>query len=139
MCVILLRVSGIAELSGPDPKMNDDGEGDDVWVELLSVQLVNPHGARFLGKKGQRMNKNHISISTWQLSFNHLLSMREINNPYHGAQIGHSGLLRIKCCQNWRANLTPLSRQRLTSNMSSADSQTTVSLSGVLRDQRKEL
>lgn len=50
--VILLGVSGVAELSGPDPKMNDDGEGDDVWVELLPVQLVDTHRARFLeGRK----------------------------------------------------------------------------------------
>lgn len=41
--VILLRVSGVAELSRPDPEMNDDGEGDDVWVELLPVQLVDTH------------------------------------------------------------------------------------------------
>lgn len=41
--VILLGVSGVAELSRPDPKMNDDGEGDDVWVELLPVQLVDTH------------------------------------------------------------------------------------------------
>lgn len=53
--VILLGVSGVAELSGPDPKMNDNGEGDDVWVELLPVQLVDTHRARFLeGRKSQR-------------------------------------------------------------------------------------
>lgn len=47
-CVILLGVSGVAELSGSDSKVNDDGEGDDVWVELLPVQLVDTHRARFL-------------------------------------------------------------------------------------------
>lgn len=55
MCVILLRVSGVAQLSGADPKVNDDGEGDDVWVELLPVQLVDPHRAGFLqGNKHAR-------------------------------------------------------------------------------------
>lgn len=43
MYVILLRVSGVAELSRTNPKMNNDGEGDDIWVELLPVQLVNSH------------------------------------------------------------------------------------------------
>lgn len=47
-CVILLGVSGVAQLSGSDSKVNDDGEGDDVWVELLPVQLVDAHRARFL-------------------------------------------------------------------------------------------
>lgn len=51
VCVILLGVSGVAELSGPYPKMHDDGEGDDVRVELLSVQLVDAHRAGFLGEK----------------------------------------------------------------------------------------
>lgn len=51
MYVILLRVSGVAELSRPNPEMNDDGEGDDVWVELLPVQLVDPHRAGFLGQR----------------------------------------------------------------------------------------
>lgn len=43
MSVILLRVSCVAELSRPDPEMNNDRKGDDVWVELLPVQLVNTH------------------------------------------------------------------------------------------------
>lgn len=47
-CVILLGVSGVAQLSRSDSKVNDDGEGDDVWVELLPVQLVDTHRARFL-------------------------------------------------------------------------------------------
>lgn len=51
VCVILLGVSGVAELSRPYPKMHDDGEGDDVRVELLPVQLVDAHRAGFLGEK----------------------------------------------------------------------------------------
>lgn len=47
-CVILLGVSGVAQLSRSDSKVNDDGEGDDVWVELLPVQLVDTHRAWFL-------------------------------------------------------------------------------------------
>lgn len=55
VCAILLRVSGVAELSGADSEVNDDGEGDDVWVELLPVQLVDPHRAGFLqGNKHTR-------------------------------------------------------------------------------------
>lgn len=46
--MILLRVACIAELGGPDPEVNDDGEGDDVGVELLAVQLVDTHRARLL-------------------------------------------------------------------------------------------
>lgn len=46
--VFLLRVSGVAELSRSDPEVDDDGEGDDVRVELLPVQLVDAHGAGFL-------------------------------------------------------------------------------------------
>ncbi|MEQ2182450.1 hypothetical protein GOODEAATRI_022402 [Goodea atripinnis] len=42
--VILLRVSSVAELSGPDAEVNDDGECDDVWVELLPVQRVMRRG-----------------------------------------------------------------------------------------------
>lgn len=54
--MILLRVSSVAELSGPDAEMNDDGEGDDVWIELLPVQLVDSHGAGFLdGEKKESM------------------------------------------------------------------------------------
>lgn len=36
--------------------MHDDGEGDDVWVELLPVQLVDAHRAGFLpgGEKGYK-------------------------------------------------------------------------------------
>lgn len=52
--VILLGVSGVAELSGPDAEVNDDGEGDDVWVELLPVQLVDAHRARFLKNREGR-------------------------------------------------------------------------------------
>lgn len=48
LCVILLGVSGVAQLSRSDAKVNDDGEGDDVWVELLPVQLVDTHRAWFL-------------------------------------------------------------------------------------------
>lgn len=47
-CVILLGVSGVAQLSRSDSEVNDDGEGDDVWVELLPVQLVDAHRAWFL-------------------------------------------------------------------------------------------
>ena len=54
MYVILLRVSGVAELSRPDPEVNDDGEGDDFRVELLPVQLVDSHRARFLGAEEVR-------------------------------------------------------------------------------------
>lgn len=43
MYVILLGVSCVTELSGSDPKVDDDGESDDVRVELLSVELVDPH------------------------------------------------------------------------------------------------
>lgn len=55
--VILLRVSSVAELSGPDAEMNDDGEGDYVWVELLPVQLVDTHWAGFLDRDQQKINK----------------------------------------------------------------------------------
>lgn len=55
VCVILLRVSGVAELSRPNPKVNDDGEGDDVRVELLPVQLVDAHRARLLEEETVRV------------------------------------------------------------------------------------
>lgn len=61
MYVILLGVSGVAELRRPDPKMHDDGEGDDVWVELLPVQLVDTHGARFLREK-QVSTVGHVTV-----------------------------------------------------------------------------
>lgn len=48
VCMILLRVSGVAQLSGSDSEVDDDGEGDDIWVELLPVQLVDTHRAGFL-------------------------------------------------------------------------------------------
>lgn len=53
VCVILLRVSGVAELSRTNPEVNNDGEGDDLRVELLPVQLVDSHRARFLLRKKQ--------------------------------------------------------------------------------------
>lgn len=59
-CVILLGVSGVAQLSRSDSKVNDDGEGDDVWVELLPVQLVDTHRAWFL-----HVHKSH-SIDSGQ-------------------------------------------------------------------------
>ena len=52
MDAILLGVSGVAELGGTDPEVNDDGEGDDVRVELFPVQLVDAHRAWFLWGKG---------------------------------------------------------------------------------------
>lgn len=52
ICVFSLRVSSVAELSRSDSKVDDDGEGDDLRVELLSVQLINPHWAGFLEQKG---------------------------------------------------------------------------------------
>lgn len=67
--------------------MNDDGESDDVWVELLPVQLVDAHRARFLqgGEKKQRSQhseEKHIYIATGQPSISHLLPAYEIkNNP----------------------------------------------------------
>lgn len=67
-CVILLRVSGVAELSGPDPEMNDDGEGDDVWVELLPVQLVDAHRARFLWRK-EVSRVSHVTVQTYLYSY----------------------------------------------------------------------
>lgn len=74
MCVILLRVSGVAELSRTNPKMNNDGKGDDIWVELLPVQLVNPDRARFLqGKEGGTMSRykfKHVSIQVFSHLFN---------------------------------------------------------------------
>lgn len=63
VCVCLLRVSGVAELSRPDPKMNDDGEGDDFWVELLPVQLVDTHRAGFLEEKEAR-TVSHDTVHT---------------------------------------------------------------------------
>ena len=63
MQVILLRVSSVAELSGPDPKMNNYGEGDDFWVELFSVQLVDSHRAGFLGQK-EVSTVNHVTVKT---------------------------------------------------------------------------
>ena len=81
--MILLRVSGIAELSRTDPKMNDDGEGDDIWVELLPVQLVDAHRAGFLGRKKKGMTLLYKHLATRQPSFNHLLPAWDINNPRH--------------------------------------------------------
>ena len=89
VCVCLLRVSGVAELSRPDPKMNDDGEGDDVWVELFPVQLVDTHRAGFLvGERSQNSEPwcsthSHAAMRQPPPSFNHLLSIREITNNLH--------------------------------------------------------
>lgn len=52
---ILLGVPSVAELGRPDPKVDNDGEGDDLWIELLSVQLVNTHRARLLKQQQQRL------------------------------------------------------------------------------------
>lgn len=60
LCVVLLRVSCVAELSGPDAEVNNDWEGDDVWVELLPVQLVDAHRAGLL--EGEREEKNHVTV-----------------------------------------------------------------------------
>lgn len=62
VCVILLGVSGVAQLSGPDSEVNDDGEGDDVWVELLPVQLVDSHRAWFLQEHRRHMHVNGSKI-----------------------------------------------------------------------------
>lgn len=147
MC--LLRVSGVAELSRPDPKMNDDGEGDDVWVELLPVQLVDTHRAGFLEEKEARRVSAHSQVAIRQPPFNHPLPVCEItNNPHLKGRLSREcNEMLVNAHNSDKAMsgdglsklLTLLSGRRLTSNMSSADSQITVGLSGVLRDQRKEL
>ena len=46
--------------------MNDDGEGDDVWVELLPVQLVDAHRAWFLQEhKGGGRSASPTQLLTW--------------------------------------------------------------------------
>lgn len=79
VCVILLRVSGVAELSRADPEMNDDGKGDDIGVELLPVQLVDTHRAGFLRGEGKSVQPvmlqyKHIHLTTRQPSFTHTAS-----------------------------------------------------------------
>lgn len=65
--VILLRVSSVAELSGPDAEMNDDGEGDYIWVELLPVQLVDTHWAGFLDREQQKKEKKRVNAMLWSI------------------------------------------------------------------------
>ena len=49
VCVCsLLGVSCVAQLGWPDPEVDDDRKGDDVMVELLSVQLVDAYRAGLL-------------------------------------------------------------------------------------------
>lgn len=50
----LLGVPSVAELGRPDAEVNDDGEGDDVGVKLLPIQLVDPHRAGFLWQQKQQ-------------------------------------------------------------------------------------
>lgn len=60
-CVLLLRVSGVAQLSRSDSEVNDDGEGDDIGVELLPVQLVDTHRAWFL-QEYKRHTHRHMHV-----------------------------------------------------------------------------
>lgn len=88
-CVILLGVSGIAELSRPDSKVNDDGEGDDIWVELLPVQLVDTHRARFLAgikKKMPELRVKKTQTVTWKSVTNNPHQMERLSEK-HGKRL----------------------------------------------------
>lgn len=81
--VILLGVSGVAELSGPDPKMNNDGEGDDVWVELLPVQLVDTHRARFLEGRKKASAVSHDTVQTHSHSYKAAIIQTSATNMWN--------------------------------------------------------
>lgn len=101
--VILLRVSGIAELSRTNPEVNDDGEGDDVWVELLPVQLVDPYRARLLqGKKEKKVASQSPATNTriWHNAHNTVHLSSCVTNQ--GSDLaGSKHTTTTKLCQ-WR-------------------------------------